>query len=322
MERVVVQEGHLVGLAADRRLHVEVAELIRRSAGGRIDESLAVQGNVRPGPVERLLGKHRRRLQESVFLGRNPEHVSGAERHAAVGDDEQLTAAGKPGRGDRHVPGAEVEPVVPVVVVPGDGDLVSRPLPVFDRAHVDVEVAVRLRGHVGEPAAIGREHGVDVDLVVAGEGVGFTRLEVQDLELDRRPSVVGRVDEPLPVGRDVGQRVVLLVVGEFPRLSRVRIDLPDRSAHRHRDPLPVGRPVRRPGRRTRRRREVEVVHVVPALPCRRVGVSPWRLRQRGGSKGRRDYERHSNSPVTDSNHQGPLHWCQCETPDPSSARLF
>jgi hypothetical protein len=66
MKGVVGEEGQLVWLAACGRLHVKVVELVSRAAGGGVNEPLAVERDVRPGPIQRLLGEHRRGLVDPV----------------------------------------------------------------------------------------------------------------------------------------------------------------------------------------------------------------------------------------------------------------
>ena len=265
MEGVVLEERQLVGLSPHRRLHVEVRELIRRSAGRRVDETLSVDRDVGTRAVERLLSQDRSTLGNATRGGRNPQHVAGAERHVPIGQDQKLVAIGKPCRAEMHVPFAEVESAPPECGVLAHRRLFACPLAVCDRSHGDVEVPGGLRRDVGDLGAVGREHRVGVDERVVGEAMALTALHVEDLELDRLTPVVRRVDEPLAVGRPVRGRVIRLVLSQLVCDAAVRIDLPDRAAHGHGNPLAVGRPVRGPRRRARRGREIEVVHVVAAV---------------------------------------------------------
>ena len=90
VEGVVFEEGHLVGRAAVRGLHVEVLVLIRGAGGGGVDEPLSVDRDIGPGAVERLLLQHGGRLIESLREKRRPDHVPGTERHFVVGDEQEL----------------------------------------------------------------------------------------------------------------------------------------------------------------------------------------------------------------------------------------
>ena len=92
----MLEEGELVGLAADGGLHVEVVELVRGSGGGRVDEAPPVDGDVGLGPVEALLLQHRDTAVDAVLLRRNAEDVAAPQGHVAVGDDDQLFARGQP----------------------------------------------------------------------------------------------------------------------------------------------------------------------------------------------------------------------------------
>ncbi|MYD69481.1 MAG: PQQ-binding-like beta-propeller repeat protein [Acidobacteria bacterium] len=108
----------------------------------------------------------------------------------------------------------------------------------------------------------------------------FAGCDVQHLELNARAVVVGGVDDPVAVGRPVGRRVIAVAVGQLVGDAGFRVDAPDGTRHRHRD----GRTVRRPGGSPRGgaggRREIEVEHVVTAVPGGRVAV-------RLGGEGRR-----------------------------------
>ena len=75
---------------------------------------------------------------------------------------------------DVHVPLAEIETIARVAVVLGHRDFFSSPSTVSDLANVDIEVAVRLRGNVGEPGAVGRENRIRVDVLVVGQCVTLT----------------------------------------------------------------------------------------------------------------------------------------------------
>ena len=98
MEGVVVEEGHLVGLAAGRGLHVQILELVGRAGRRGVDEALAVVRDVRLGAVESLLREDGLPFLDSAGPRRNPVHVAAAERHVAVGHEEQLLAARQPVR--------------------------------------------------------------------------------------------------------------------------------------------------------------------------------------------------------------------------------
>ena len=173
--------------------------------------------------------------------------------------------SGQPGRRDVHVHPAEVQTIAPEIAVARHRDLVARELTVLDRPDEHVEVSVRLRGHVGEARPVRREDRVHVDLRVGRERAAFAGRDVHDLQLDRGAAIVGDVGNPAPVGRPVGHRVILAVVGELARAARGAVDDPDRTAHRDRQRRAVRRPRGSPWGRAGRRREVVVVHVVPAL---------------------------------------------------------
>ena len=265
MKGIVLEEGQLVRLAARGRLHVHVVELVRRASGRGVDEALAVERDVRPRAIQRLFRQHGRRLVDPVRGRGHAQHVAGAKRRVPVRDQEQLGAAGQPGRRDVHVHPAEVQTIAPEIAVARHRDLVARELAVRDRPDEHVEVSVRLRGHVGEARPVRREDRVHVDLRVGRERAAFAGRDVHDLQLDRGSAIVGDVGNPAPVGRPVGHRVIFAVVGELARAARGAVDDPDRTAHRDRQRRAVRRPRGSPGRRAGRRREVVVVHVVPAL---------------------------------------------------------
>jgi hypothetical protein len=257
----VAEERELVGLAAIGRLHVEVAELVGSAPRRRVDEPLAVGRDVRPGPIQRVLGEHRGRGVYAVARRWNAQHVAGPERHATVGDDQEFPAVGQPGGRYVHVHRAEIQTVTAEIVVVRDGDFLAHEPTVLDGADMDIEVTGGPRRDVGEPGPIRREGRVHVDLVVVGQRADLTRRHFDDLELDRAASIVRDIRDPTPVGRPGRHRVVLAGVCEFARTPRRRIDDPDRPAHRNRDHGAVGGPRRRPRRRTRRRCQVVVVHV-------------------------------------------------------------
>ena len=279
MEGVVLEERQLVGLAPRRGLHVQVVELVGRPPRRRVDEAPPVAGDVGPGPVQRLLAQHRHRVDDAAGGGGHAQDVARAEGDVAVRHQQQLVALGalgsrgEPRRGQVHVPRAEVQPVGGVGVIGGDRHLVAGPPAVLDRPHRDVEVAVGAGRHVGDAVAVGRERRVRVDVAVVGQGPGLAGGHLQQLELHPVAVVVGGVDDPPAVGRPVGRRVVGVgAVGQLLGHPGVGVHPPDRPAHRHRDRLAVRRPARRPRGRARGGREVEVVHVVPAVARR--GVAP------------------------------------------------
>ena len=200
MESVVLKEREFVGLAANGRLHVEVVVLIGSAGRGGVDEALAVERHVGPWPVERLFRPHDDGFLHALRDGRHAVDVARSERDVAVGNEQEFLAVRHPCGADMDVDVPEVEAVARICMVGRHRNLGAGPPPVRDRSHVHVEVAVRCRGHVRDPCAVGREHRVGVDLVVARERGGGAGGQIQDLELNLPRVVVGRVDQPLPVG--------------------------------------------------------------------------------------------------------------------------
>ena len=222
MKRVVLEEGELVGLAPGRRLHVEVVELVGRAAGGGVDEPLAVARHVGSRAIKRLLAQDGRGVPDTAFQRRHPDRVSGAERRAAVRDQQQLLAAREPRGGEMHVPWPEIQPVAPEVVVGRDRHLVPGPQAVGHRPHRHVEVAVRPGRHVADPVAIGRERRVAVDVCITGQRPGLTALDIEELQLYPRAVVIGGVDDPSAVGGPVGGGMIRLgAVRQLVRDARV-----------------------------------------------------------------------------------------------------
>ena len=164
-----------------------------------------------------------------------------------------------------HVPGAEVEPLVAVVLVLGECGLPGPEVAVRELPDIDVEVAGRLRGHVGEAAAVRREDGVGVEELVAQQRAGFPGGHLGDREADVLAVPVHGEDDEASVRGPGRQRVVAGTRGELVGDPGLGIHAPDGARHRDSDALPVRGPRRRPGRAARRGREVVVVHVVPAV---------------------------------------------------------
>ena len=311
MEGVVLEERQLVGLTARRRLHVQVVELVGRPPRRRVDEAPPVARHVGPGPVQRLLAQHRHRVPDAAGGGGHAQHVAGAEGDVAVRDQQQLVALGalgargQPSRRRVHVPRTEVQPVGGIRVVGRDRHLVAGPPARLDRPHRDVEVAVGAGRHVRDAGAVGREGRIRVHVIVARQRPGLAAGHVQQLELHPIAVVVGGIDDPPAVGRPVGGRVVGVgAVGQLLGHPGGGVHPPDGPAHRDRDRLAVRRPARRPRGRAGRRREVEVVHVVPAVPGRgeaaRLGVHMHgaRRKQRGENAGEQGSS-HGASPGPD-----------------------
>ena len=280
VERVVAEEGELVGLAAGRGLHVEVVELVGGAAGRRIDEPPAVARHVGPRAVQRLLAQHRDGVVDAAGAGRHAQHVTRAERDVPVRDQEQLVPVRQPRRRQVHVPAAEVEPVAAEVVVARHRGGGAVPAAVRQRPDVHVEVAARAGRHVGDAGPVGREDGVGVDAVIVGERARLARRDVEDLELHGPSVVVRRIDDPAPVGRPVRGGMPGRAAGQLDGGAAGDVDAPDGAGHRHGDRPSVGRPRRRPRGRARRRRQVVVEHVVPAVARRRVAPG-LRHRRRG-----------------------------------------
>ena len=204
VKRVVLEEGELVGLSADRRLDIEIVELVGGAAGGRVDEPLPIACHVRPGAIERLLPQDRGGVADASLHGRHADRVARAERYRTVRDQQQLVAFGEPGRREVHVPGAEIQPVAAEGVVGRERHLVAGPPTLVDRSHRHVEVAVRSGRHIRDAVAGGGERRVAVDVRVVGQRPGLAGLDLEQLQLHPRAVVVGGVDDPPAVGRPVG----------------------------------------------------------------------------------------------------------------------
>ena len=295
VEGVEVEKGHLVRFAAGGGLHVQVLELVGGARGGRVDEALAVVRNMRLRAVQGLLRQDDLPVLDAADPRRDPVHVAAAERHVAVGDEEQLVAARQPCGRDVHVPGAEVEAVAAEGVVRGDRDFGSGPGAVREGADVDVEVAAGRGGHVGDAVAGRGEAGIGVDVFAVGEAVAGAGGRVHDLEVDGAAAVVGGVEQPHAVGGIVGGGVVVGAVHDLEGVAGCDVDFPERAAHGDRDAIAAGVPGGVPGRRGGRRGKMEVVHVVPAVRGGGVGA-PW-LREevagwgeKGGGEGGREDE--------------------------------
>ena len=239
VEGVVLEEGQLVGRTAVGRLDVEVRELIRRTGGRGINEPLPIDGDIRTGPIEGLFREHRHALFEAVCRHWSPDDVPRAERHLVIGDHQQFPGVGHPGRCDVHVPGAEVEPLLAVALVPGERHLCGAECAVRELTDVDVEVARWLRGHVGEPRPVRRERRIGVKELIVRERTDFPGGQVRDREADGLAVSVHREDDVSPVGRPGGERVVSGAGRQFVGNPRFRIHAPDGAGHRHRDRLPV-----------------------------------------------------------------------------------
>ena len=150
MEVVVASEGQLVRCPAVFGKHVKVAELVGRARGGRIDEALSIVRDVGTGPVEALLLEDGLGPGHARSLGRHAPDVSRSQGDAPVGKKEQLFPVRGPGGLNVHVPFPEVEAVLTVGVVPGEGGGRSVPASLPEGTHVDVEVPAGLGGDVGQ----------------------------------------------------------------------------------------------------------------------------------------------------------------------------
>ena len=186
-----------------------------------------------------------------------------------------------------HVPRAEVETVLAVVLVPGERDFLPGEGAVPELAHVHVEVAGRPGGDVGEPVAVGRKRRIHVQVLVVREHRALAGGHVEHPQPDVPVMVIHGVHDEAPVGGPGRHRVVPGARCQLFRDSGRGIHPPDRARHGDRDALAVRRPLRRPRGAARRRREVEVVHVVPTVARRRVRPTA-RLgeRRRGEQQGR------------------------------------
>ena len=153
MKGVVLEEGHLVRLAAGGGLHVQILKLVRGARCRGVDEALAVVRNVRLGAVQRLLRKDDGALFDAAGPRRNPVDVAAAESHVPVRHDQEFVAAREPRGRDVHVPGAEVESVAPEGIVRRDRDLGAGPAAVRKGADIDVEVPAWRGGYERDPVA-------------------------------------------------------------------------------------------------------------------------------------------------------------------------
>ena len=120
MKRVVLEESQFIRLAAHCRLHIQIIVLIGAARGRCIHKPFAVDGNVRPRAVKRLLGQHCLRLRDAVLDSRNPQHIARPQRYIAIGHEQLI------------------------------GECVE---------HLELNTLVRVICGVNEPASIGREVG-------------------------------------------------------------------------------------------------------------------------------------------------------------------
>ncbi len=160
------------------------------------------------------------------------------------------------------VPGAHIQPVPLIAVIAGERDRLSVPPPIANPAHVNIERPARQCRHVGQSRAVGREHWIEVYLLIVSQRMRLAHAHVENLQLDTLQPVFGRVDDPSSIRRECRRRVISPVVGQLGGGAAGRIDFPDGALHRHRDPFAVGRPRRRPGRGARRGRQVVILHVI------------------------------------------------------------
>ena len=205
--------------------------------------------------------------------------------------------------------GPEVEAVATVAVVRRHRLRGSRPLAVRESPDIHVEVAGRLGGDVGDSRPVGAERRIGVNGRPGREGLCVTGAQVENLDLDRRAVVVCRVHEPATVCRVVRRRVVGGPGHQLDREPGVDVDAPYGPVHGDGHALAVRSPARIPRRGVHRRRQVEVVHVVPAHA--RSGVPAEQLlcllRGRGGrQEAERNHENGRAHPADVS--QVDLHW--------------
>ena len=292
-KRVVLAKRQLVRLATAGRQHEEVGELAAEMR--RVDEALAVRRPRRARAIERLFLVDQARLlagHDVGFDGHAPD-AARAERDAAVRDQQQLASIGRPRRREVDVVVAKVQAIAPEAMIGRDLHDGAR-LPVRDRNGEDVEVAVRRRRHIREPAAVRRPRRLDVDEVSGRHGRRLPRLQIEQPQIDAAPAVVGGIGEIAAVRRPFRRREVLLAVRDLLRhaVARAARDAhaPERAVHGKRQPLPVGRPGGPPRRAAPRRRQEVVVHVVAARSRVRVVLRAEPRRDQGDPDRRQERE--------------------------------
>ena len=262
MKGVVLEKRELVGLAARRRLHVEVVELIRRAARRREHESLSVQRHVWLRAIQGLLRQYERAVRKPVLASRYAKDVPASEGHVAIRHQQQFFPGRQPGRTGVDVLRPEIQPIPPKIVVPRDRHGRPGPRPFRNSPDIHVEIPVRLGRNVGDAGSVRAEPGVRNKVLPAGaKRMGFSRLDIQHFQPDGRAVVVGGVDKPASVGRIVRGRIIARPRHQLRRDARSRLDAPDRPLHGYGDVLPVGMPAWIPGRGRRGGRKVEVLHV-------------------------------------------------------------
>ena len=204
MKRVVLEESQFIRLAAHCRLHIQIIVLIGAARGRCIHKPFAVDGNVRPRAVKRLLGQHCLRLRDAVLDSRNPQHIARPQRYIAIGHEQQLFAAWQPRRREVHIPAPEIESTTAEVVIAAHRNRIALPVTVIKAAHVEVEIATMLSRHIGDFTAVWREHRVSVDRLIVGKLAHLAGERVQNLELNTLVRVICGVNEPASIGREVG----------------------------------------------------------------------------------------------------------------------
>ena len=270
MKVIPTVERQLVRRAACERDNVQVVKLIGRAGGGRVDNALAVDGNLRPGAIQRLLLQDADRLADTARFGRHAPQIARAEAGIAIAHEHDLRAIGSPGRLRVAIPETHVEALAGMAVIEGQGDGLAVPMPVAKLAQVDVEVAAGESRDVGQAAAVRGEDRIQIDLAVAGELARLAGAEIENLEADAFRVIVGSVHDPFAVGRNGRRRVIARIVGQLGRVAGQRVDLPDGALHGDSDRFAIREPRRRPGGGAGSGRQIVVLHVLPALPRGRI----------------------------------------------------
>ncbi len=205
---------------------------------GRVDDAPPVARPVGTGLPGRLLVAHE--AQRRTRLGLHAPEAAAARDAAAVRDDHELAAVGRPRRREVLVEARVVVAGQAGVALLRETTRLAR-LAVGRVEHEHVEAPLERRGHERQPTAVGRPARLDVDRAVRQQRPAPSARELERAQLDGVVVIRG-VGEQAAVGRPVGLVVVARPVRELARDARVELDAPERAFDRDGQLLSVGGP--------------------------------------------------------------------------------
>ena len=290
---IALAVGQLEGAARLGRRQPELVALAPEVRA--VDHAPAVAGPVRPRLPIRLLLAHQPHRSARPRL--HPPEVARAPDVAAVGNQDELLAVGRPG-------GREVLVELRVVIarelavhVFRDSSPLAAGPPARNRQHEHVEPSLEGGRDVSDPRAVRRPPRVQIDGSVGDECAGGPVGKIQDPQL-QRVVAVGRIEDLFSVRRPVGLRVVTRSVGQLHRFVRAEFLPPQRALHR----IHELRSVRRPRLRARSARDLREVHLPVVIGVRLVDLLQDRLalpEGLGGEAGEQESERHETRFLRD-----------------------